>query len=491
MQDLPDGARRATKIVATLGPASADPSTIEAMVSAGLDVARINFSHGDGGSWRTLVDGVRRAQQVSGKPIAILGDLQGPKIRIGALAEPLVLRAGDEVRLVAEADAAGGPDTGALTVTYDRLAVDVRSGDRIFLRDGAIELEVEEVDGRALRAGVERGGTLTSRAGVNLPGVGLRLPALTDKDREDMAFAAEAGIDYLALSFVRNSEDIRDARIALGIIGAEIPLIAKIETAIALEHLEPILHAAEGVMVARGDLGVEVGAENVPIWQRRIIQEASRELEPVITATQMLESMVESSHPTRAEASDVANAVWEGADAVMLSAETAVGRYPVESVAMMDRIARRAESADPGRASVVFDDEWARDPSRTISWAVREVVERNPDVRGVVAFTNSGFTARLLAKDRVGLPVIVLAPSLEVEQRLALLRGVEPRPCPPPADLEEMLVAVDATSREALDCEDGDSVVVTGGLPLGQSQPTNFLMLRRVGGAAIGPLRAL
>ena len=472
---------RGAKIVATLGPASARPEIIRALVKAGVDVARLNFSHGDHTSLSELVRYVRKAQEAAGRPIAILGDLQGPKIRIGDLDDPRQLVPGLPIQITT--DRARGPAS-AILCDYPGLAEDVEPGDSVFLRDGEIELEVLESDGTVIETEIRSGGVLTSRAGMNVPGVALRLPAFTEKDQGDVAFAVEQGLDYVAMSFVRNAEDVGLVQDELKRLGSRIEIIAKIENALALEQLDGIVEAADGVMVARGDLGVEVGPENVPIWQRRIIQAARRKIVPVITATQMLESMVTHVRPTRAEASDVANAVWDGTDAVMLSAETAAGAYPLESVAMMDRIVRRAEAEGSGRDSPMFEKEWAGDPSRSVSWAVRQIVEKNPAVRGVFAFTMSGYTSRLIAQDRMSVPVLVLAPEAGVEQRAALLWGVRPVRCAPPNDLEEMLATVDRIARETLGCVAGDSVVVVGGLPLGQGAPTNFLKLHPIGAAS-------
>ncbi len=474
--------RRGAKIVATLGPASAERATIRAMVEAGLDVARLNFSHGDHRALRALIAHVRAVQAESDKPLAIVGDLRGPKIRLGPLPEPIALASGSQLRI---SMAAGHAGPATVSCDYAGLADDVRAGDSIFLRDGAIELEVtgvaNESDGKTVETLVRSAGTLTSRAGVNVPGVRVRLPALTANDQADIRFAVAEGIDYLALSFVRRPEDMREARSVLQSLGSDVELIAKIESAQALENLDAILHQADGVMVARGDLAVEIGPENVPIRQRGIVAAAADRLVPVIIATQMLESMVENARPTRAEASDVANAIWDGADAVMLSAETAVGKHPVESVAMMDRIARRAEESEGARRAPTVETDWGRDPSRSISWAARSIVQQNPSVRAVIAFTVSGYTARLIAKDHMGVPVVVLAPTPPVEQRAALLWGVTPARCDPPSDLATMLRAVDDVAREQLDCTDGDLVVVVGGVPLGQGKPTNFLKLHPIG----------
>ena len=466
---------------------------IARLVEAGLDAVRLNFSHGDHATLTPIIGRVRAVQQATGEPLALLGDLQGPKIRVGALPEPMMLHRDWAVRIRPRGAPAADTPQAALAVDgrlrletdYAGLPQHVQPGQRIYLKDGLIDLEVTEVEAGGaephLDAVVRNGGLLTSRAGMNIPGVRLDLPTLSDKDLADLRFAVEQGLDYLALSFVHDASDLRAARSALDALGSDMHLIAKIETAFALEHLPEILQAADGVMVARGDLGVEIGAENVPIWQRRIIDAAADALVPCIVATQMLESMVSNARPTRAEASDVANAVWDGTDAVMLSAETAVGDYPVEAVAMMDRIIRRAEESGDALRVASHDGDWSRDASRSVSWAVRAIVEQNADVRAVIAFTISGYTGRLIAQDRMRVPVIVLAPNRAVEQRAALLWGVQPVHCPPPADLDAMLHTVDAIARTQLGCEDGEQIVVVGGVPLNIGKPTNFLKLHAVG----------
>ena len=484
---------RGAKILATLGPASSSPEVIAELVDAGLDAVRLNFSHGDHETLAAIIARARTAQRASSRPLALLGDLQGPKIRIGVLPSPILLHAGWTVRIRPQgASAPGAPAPGApvdgllpLETDYAGLPRHVQPGQRIYLKDGLIDLEVTHVEpgepDAHVDAIVRNGGVLTSRAGMNIPGVRLDLPALSDKDLADLRFAVEQGLDYLALSFVHDAADLRAARSALDALGSDMHVIAKIETAFALERLPEIMQAADGVMVARGDLGVEIGAENVPVWQRRIIDAAAEALVPCIVATQMLESMVSNARPTRAEASDVANAVWDGTDAVMLSAETAVGDYPVQAVAMMDRIIRRAEEGGDAQRVASAGGDWSGDASRSVSWAVRAVVEQNADVRAVIAFTISGYTGRLIAQDRMRVPVIVLAPDRAVEQRAALLWGVRPVHCPPPADLDAMLRTVDAIARAELGCEDGAQVVVVGGVPLNMGKPTNFLKLHAVG----------
>ena len=473
-------AARGAKIVATLGPASDSYETIRAMVEAGLDVARLNFSHGDEASRKALVAELRRVQRASGKPLAIIGDLQGPKLRIGPLAAPLELHEGEALRL-----ATGSAEVGSghnLTVPYPGLPSGVRPGDPIYLRDGEVELRVESVNGATVTTTVRSGGTVTSRAGLTLPGASIDLPALTQQDLNDLRFCAAQGIDYVALSFVRRPEDIHAARAELTSLGVDTPIIAKIETALALDRLDDIVTASDGVMVARGDLGVEIGPEEVPVWQRRIIEAADRKLVPVIVATQMLESMTTHTRPTRAEASDVANAVRERADALMLSAESAVGAHPVESVAMMERIIQHTEASepDPGPRD---DGAWAVDTPHSIGRAVRAIALHDRSVRGVVVFTRSGYSARLIAKSQLPVDVLTLTPSVRVQQRLALTWGSHAIVCSPAGTEEELLHEVSEHTSEQLGCVDGDTIIVVSSMPVGGGGETNSVTLHRIGSA--------
>ena len=473
--------RRRAKIVATLGPASSDPRTVRELVDAGLDVARINFSHGDERSWLQAVDSVRRAQAETGKPVAILGDLQGPKIRIGSVPDGAEIARGERVEIITGSDAPGRyDDDGRLTLScpYAALIDEVEVGGRIYLRDGELDLRIEAIDGPRICTTVRGGGLLTARAGLHAPGAGLLLPAVTEDDRLNAGFAVRNGFDFLALSFVRDRGDLDVARDAVAAADGDLPIISKIETLSAINDLDAIIDASDGAMVARGDLGVEVGPAEVPLAQREIITAAGRALMPVIIATQMLESMTTRARPTRAEASDVANAVWDGADALMLSGETAVGSRPVEVVAMMDSIIRTAEQGDPRRAARSV--ELSSDTARTISQAVAAAVEQHPQVKAVIIFTVSGRSGRLISQVRLPVPTIVLGPSAPVLQRLALSWGVDPRFCDPPPTIERMLQDVEAAAVSELGLAAGDSIVVTGGLPLGEGQPTNFLKLHKV-----------
>lgn len=473
--------RRRAKIVATLGPASSDPDTVRQLVNTGLDVARINFSHGDEASWTRAARSVRRAQAETGKPVALLGDLQGPKIRIGSVPDRTELSRGQPVTILTGSEADGQLDErGSLTVScsYPALVDEVDVGGRIYLRDGELDLRVESIDGARINTTVRGGGTLTARAGLHAPGAGLLLPAVTDRDRQHIGFAVRNQFDFLALSFVRSALDLAEAAAIVHAAGGEIPLIAKIETLSAIHDLQEIIAVSDGVMVARGDLGVEVGPADVPVMQRRIIEAAGRALIPVIIATQMLESMTTRTRPTRAEASDVANAVWDGADALMLSAETAVGRHPVDVVAMMDSIILTAEQGDPQRPARSL--EVSSDTARTISQSVATAVEQHPQVKAVIIFTVSGRSGRLLSQVRLPVPTVVLAPSEPILQRLALSWGVDPHYCDPPNSVEEMLQDVEHAAISQLGLSSGDSFVVTGGIPLGQGEPTNFLKLHQV-----------
>jgi pyruvate kinase len=333
---------RRTKIVATIGPASSSPETLERLVRAGADVLRLNFSHGSHEQHQEVIRASREIAARLDRPIALLQDLSGPKIRTGRVKDnAITLRAGARLTITTDAAVEGTPER--ITTTYSALPRDVKPGDQILLDDGNLELRVLSAAGESVLCEVVDGGPLRSNKGMNLPGVTLSTPALTDKDRIDLAFGVRNGVDYVALSFVRRAADVEQARELMRSLGGELPIVAKIEKPQALEELSAILRAADGVMVARGDLGVEIGTEDVPIVQKRIIAAANRAGKAVITATQMLESMIENPRPTRAEASDVANAILDGTDAVMLSGESAIGKYPIEAVQTMARIADYTE----------------------------------------------------------------------------------------------------------------------------------------------------
>ena len=466
-----------TKVVATLGPVSSNPETLKGMIEAGLDVVRLNFSHGERADHLARFELVRSVAAEVGHNLAVLVDLQGPKIRVGVVDDNGVrVDRGREVVLVAGADRAAEPE---IPVVYPELAADVRQGDQILLDDGAIGLRVQEVEGERVRCQVERGGVVKSRKGVNLPGVAVSATALTSKDRADVATAVEAGADYVALSFVRKPDDVVQAKQAITDHGGDIPVVAKLERPEAIDCLDEILEVADAVMVARGDLGVELAVEKVPPIQKHIIAQANSQGVPVITATQMLESMVASPRPTRAEASDVANAIFDGTDAVMLSQETAIGQYPVEAVATMARIAREVEatpylSAPPPPAVGKLDV-----PATVCRAAVQ--VATDLGARAIVAFTESGASARYVSRFRPRTPIIGLTTSETARRRMALFWGVETAaPLPVGTQVRGMIDEADQRIVEEGLLDPGDLIVVVAGSPGGRGG-TNRVLVHRVG----------
>jgi pyruvate kinase len=468
---------RKAKIVCTIGPASARPEMIERMMRAGMDVVRLNFSHGSHADHAQVVKWVREASGRLEKSIAILADLQGPKIRTGKLAggRPVMLRAGASLTITARAMEGTAE---RVSTSYTRLPREVKKGDRILLADGLIELRVRGVCGAEVLTEVVNGGELGEHKGINLPGVKLAVRALTAKDLRDLKFALGLGVNYIALSFVRTAADVRAAQAEVARAGKDTPVIAKLEKPEAIENLEEILKAADGVMVARGDLGVEMSPETVPVVQKRIIALAREHRIPVITATQMLESMTHSPRPTRAEASDVANAIFDGTDAAMLSAETASGKYPLESVEMMNRIIRQAESSTPSvpvrrksgeRLSV------AEAVSEAVCHAAGEL-----DMKVIAVFTESGSTARLIAKYRPRPPIVAFSPLQETRRRLALLWGVLPRRIDHVNNIDELAHLAEKRLLEERLVAKGDVVGVVAGTPLGQRGTTNFMKLHLI-----------
>jgi pyruvate kinase len=418
------------KIVATLGPASDHPEIIEAMIRAGVDVARLNFSHGTHGEHARRIGWVRAASERMGHAVAVLQDIQGPKMRIGPLY-------GGSVRLVEGAELTitteqimGSAER--FSTTYLALAADVRPGDQLLLADGRITLSVLVVGKTEVRCRVERGGVVGEHQGINAPEVEISAPAVTAKDEDDIEFGLAQGVDYVALSFVRHAADVERAREFIRSRGHSVPVIAKIEKMEAIDHLDEVLAASDGVMVARGDLGVEVGPERVPALQKLIVHRANVSGIPVIVATQMLETMIQEREPTRAEASDVANAVWDGADGLMLSGETAVGKHPVAVVEAMARIIGAAEAAEgqirrrPPAGSQA-DERTPLDMARGISQAARSLAE-DLEVRVIVGLTRTGRTAQLLSRNRPPVPIVALTPDDRVGRQLALWWGVLPLP---------------------------------------------------------------
>jgi pyruvate kinase len=470
---------RRTKIIATLGPATATPLALTGLLRAGVDVARLNMSHGDHAGHARMIAKTRVAAAALGRPVAILADLQGSKARVGRLAGggPLLLRRGDVLTLTPR-KVPGRP--GLIPTSRRGLGHDVRRGDPILLDDGRLELAVVRSRGEDVIARVVTGGLLHEHKGMNLPGTDLGDRTLTPKDRADLEFALRLGVDYLALSFVRSAGDVERVRRVLGRRGRHVPLIAKLEVRRAVERLPEILKAADGVMVARGDLGVEVPLERVPVLQKWILQEANRAGVIAITATQMLESMVEQPRPTRAEASDVANAIFDGTDAVMLSAETASGTFPLRAVAVMDRIIREAEKSGlhwPGRGAAPFPGR-----GREVHAVAHAAVDaaREWGARAVVVYTQTGETARVLSKLRPPCPILALAPSERARRRMALCWGVLPLAMRFSRNTDRMLRDGERALLAAGLLRTGARVVVVSGTSP-QAGATNLMKLHRLG----------
>jgi pyruvate kinase len=462
-----------TKIVCTIGPSSASPETLERLVDAGMDVARLNFSHGTHAEHAPVIASLRRLAERKGRPIAVLQDLAGLKIRIGEIAAgPVRLAAGAPFTLTTRAVPG---DAREVSVSWPDLPRSVRPGDRVLLCDGEIELVAEEVGATDIRCRVVAGGALSSHKGISLPTATVTAAGLTAKDREDLAFGIAQGIDYVALSFVRAAEDVREARAFVAGRGADVPIIAKIEKHEALASIDAILAEADGLMVARGDLGVETPLEHVPLLQKMLIEKANRAGKPVITATQMLLSMVESPRPTRAEVGDVANAILDGTDAVMLSEETASGRYPAEAAATMRRIAEDTETAFPFEQWMRrFEDRSVQALPEAVAGAACELAE-HIGARVIVAWTESGATARLVAKHRPRSPILALSTVSATARRLALVWGVIPVLTEAADSADAMLAAAPAHAVAAGLLRPGEKVVITAGIPMGVAGSTNLI----------------
>jgi pyruvate kinase len=459
---------RHAKIVCTLGPATDDVKAIGSLIDAGMDVARLNFSHGTHEEHARRIAVVRETSQARGKPVAVLQDLQGPKIRTGR-GLPANLAAGEIVTL-----AEGSTGSGAtIAVEYDGLATDLHPGDLVRLDDGRVVLRVEEVAAGRVACVVLQGGALRDRMGVTLPSRRVRLPALTEQDGRDLAHGLAIGVDYVALSFVKKADDVLVLREACKQAGRPTPIVAKIETPDAVDNLWEIVGAADAVMVARGDLGVELSPERLPVVQKEIIGSCRLQQKPVIVATEMLQSMVESTRPTRAEASDVAAAVFEGADALMLSAETAIGKHPQETCAMMARIIEQAEAS---RFYAPPPSEPGRSTREAIAHAACNIA-REIGARALVAFTESGGTPRLISKARPGVPIVAFASDEAHLRQLALYWGVVPRllSLPPMPDTDTLVDRVIQTLLEQKLVTQGDRFVMAFGSPVGQRTPTNAI----------------
>ena len=468
---------RRTKVIGTIGPASASPEGLDGLVRAGMDVARLNFSHGSHAEHAEVIGRIREGESRWGKPVAILQDLQGAKVRLGAFAGvSAVVETGQTFTLTAE-PVMGTASRAAIT-RPDFLSV-LNPGDQIWLDDGMVQLRVEAVEGTAVRCRVVAGGPLSDHKGVSFPRMPIRVSCLTDKDRLDLKFGILHGVDFVAVSFVRSAADIQEVRTFLDEQGIHLPLVAKLERAEALANLPEILPLVDAVMVARGDLGLDVPLEEVPIIQKKVIHQARQAKVPVIVATEMLESMVTHLRPTRAEVSDVATAIFDGADAIMLSAETAIGRHPVEAVEIMARIAERAEQSisrthvDRGRQEV---DRFPEAISDAACHAAR-----NLKAQAIVAFTQSGFTARLISGDRPEVPIIALTPDATVRRRLALFWGVSSRLIRKVETTDEMIEEIEATLLGDGTVGPGDVLVIISGAPMWVTGTTNLLKLHRVG----------
>ncbi|MDG2990421.1 pyruvate kinase [Candidatus Synechococcus calcipolaris G9] len=465
-----------TKIVATIGPASSSKETIKQMVMAGMSVARLNFSHGTYADHARMVTLLRQVSEELDMPITLLQDLQGPKIRVGQLPNgEISLVEGEQLTLVPASIAE--PPEQTITIDYPYLAEDVAPGTQILLDDGLLELTVDRVEGNAVICTVLEGGILKSRKGVNLPSVELRLPSMTEKDRQDLDFGLAQGVDWVSLSFVRRAEDVIALKQYLADKGAaDTPVIAKIEKPQAIANLEAIVQECNGLMVARGDLGVEMKPETVPLLQKKIIRLCNQKRIPVITATQMLDSMIRNSRPTRAEASDVANAIIDGTDAVMLSGESAVGDFPVKSVEMLAKIATEVER----------DIEYINHPPNqtnetyALSEALRAIIKTLP-LRCIVAFTNSGYTSMIASAERPNIPVVAFTPHQTIYHRLNLIWGVKPVVLDHEVEtFEELVEQAELVLRQRNVVQSEDKIVIMGGIPTRHSRGTNFIKIHTI-----------
>lgn len=466
-----------TKIVATIGPASRSPEVLKQMIRAGMNVARLNFSHGSYEDHARTITMIRTVAEELDIPVTILQDLQGPKIRVGDMPNGgMQLDEGGLLTLVPAAEFDHQPDTAS--IDYPFLSEEAIPGTQILLDDGLLELVVKDVEGSAVRCQVVKGGLLKSHKGVNLPSLNLRLPSMTEKDKQDLEFGLAQGVDWISLSFVRQGEDVRALKASLAEAGKlDTPVLAKIEKPQAIENLEDILAECDGIMVARGDLGVELPPEKVPTLQKHIIRRCNQIGIPVITATQMLESMIQNPRPTRAEASDVANAIMDGTDAVMLSGESAVGAYPVQAIAIMARIAAEVEKD----IRFVNHPPAESDETHALSEALN-ALDQILDLRWIVAFTSSGYTARLAAAERPNAPVVAMTPNLNVYHRLNLEWGVKPVLIDQEVDtFEDVIQQAEACLMEYQLALPGDRILIMGGIPMKTAGGTNFLKIHTVG----------
>ncbi|WP_034648025.1 pyruvate kinase [Corynebacterium sputi] len=466
--------QRRTKIVCTLGPAVASLEDISGLIDAGMNVARLNCSHGEHADHAQNYEWVREAAKAAGRPVGILADLQGPKIRLGRFKETEAYWADGEIVRITTEDVEGTHDR--VSTTYKELAQDAKPGDRLLVDDGKVGLECIEVDGNDVVCRVTEGGPVSNNKGVSLPGMNISVPALSEKDIADLRFALKLGVDYIALSFVRSPADIELVHAIMDEEGRRVPVMAKLEKPEAIDSLEAIILAFDAIMVARGDLGVEVPLEDVPLAQKRAIQIARENAKPVVVATQMLDSMITNSRPTRAEASDVANAVLDGADAVMLSGETSVGRYPQVTVETMSRIVMAAErDGDVPEMTHV-----PRTKRGVISYAARDIGERL-NAAAMVAFTTSGDTARRVARLHSRLPLLVFSPNEEVRNQMSLVWGAKSYETPIVHTTDDMLRAIDNALVDMDGFSHGDMMVVVAGTPPGEEGNTNLIHVHMLG----------
>lgn len=474
-----------TKIVATIGPACKDRVTLEKMAKAGLSVARLNFSHGKKTEFKKWIEIIREISEENNRPIGILQDLQGPRIRIGELKDKVEIAEQDQVVIYTSKKK---PKTKkkALPIKYKTLVNDVREKDRILIDNGKVELKVTKVSSQSIETVAVTGGEVISHKGINLPDTKISLPTITKKDLEDLKFGAQAGVDYIALSFVREASDIKEARQAIEKQHLkDIGIIAKIETRQALKNIDQIIAEADGIMIARGDLGIELAIEEVPVAQKKIIEKARSAGKPVITATQMLSSMVNNCHPTRAEVSDVANAVIDGTDAVMLSEESAIGKYPIRTVESMNKIITKTEAEikiSHACVSVGYEEsklEKILDETKNVGVSASSLAYRL-NAKYIACATASGFTARMVAIQRPSTKIVVFTPNKRVYQKLALVWGVNPYILPGSHTTDELIYLIAEKLKENSKVKPGDYVVITAGHPVGKKGNTNLIKVEKI-----------
>jgi len=466
---------RQTKIVCTIGPATESPEMIRKLINAGMNVARLNFSHGNHVQKSKIIDDIREISAKLNLPIGILQDLSGPKIRTGELVSDLsvMLKEGADFALIGEE--IQGDERGVSATYFKVISEKLKSGDHIFLADGSIELMVASIERNQINCKVVSGGELRAKQGINFPGVSLNIPAVTEKDLDDLTLGIEKGVDFVALSFVQRAWDLIPVKNVIQNKNLDIPIIAKIEKHEALDNIDEIIDVADGIMIARGDLGIEIPLEQVPIMQKMIAQKAGVKGKPVITATQMLESMIENSRPTRAEVTDVANAIFDGTDAIMLSGETSIGKHPIQAVEMMNRIALTTESALPY-------EEILRQRSLAISHTVPDAIGHaacytalDINARAIICCTRSGYTARMVTKYRPKHTIIAVTPLETTFRRLALSWGVTPLKVEDTDNTDDMIESSISAAKEAGLITIGDSVVITAGVPTGVPGRTNMI----------------